>query len=72
MPCRYYKALCTLGQRNKDWKRGDGKRHIMQMKITGKQELAILTSDKKDFKTKGKKKNKEGHSMHPIKKHPNT
>ena len=42
------------------------------MKITGKQELAILTSDKKDFKTKGKKKNKEGHSMHPIKKHPNT
>ena len=44
----------------------------MQMKITGKQELAILMSDKKDFKTKGKNKNKEGHYMHPIKKHPNT
>ena len=38
----------------------------MQMKITGKQELAILMSDKIDFKAKGIKKTKEGPYMHPI------
>ena len=64
---------CALqGKEHTDWKRGDGKRRIMQMKITGKQELAILMSDKIDFKAKGIKKTKEGPYMHPIQEHPNT
>ena len=42
----------------------------MQMKITGKQELAILMSDKIDFKAKGIKKNKGGHYMHQYRNTP--
>ena len=40
------------------------------MKITGKQELAILLSDKIDFKAKNIKKNKGGHYMHQYRNAP--
>ena len=40
-----------------DWKWGDGKRYFTQMEMRRKQELAILVSDKIDFKTMPLKKN---------------
>ena len=47
-----YKRLTSDLGTHTDWKWGDGKRYSMQMEIKKKDGVAILTSDKTDFKIK--------------------
>ena len=56
----YKRPTSDLGTHT-DWKWGDGKRYSMQMEIKKKAGVAILISDKIDFKIKTITRDKEGH-----------
>ena len=58
----YRRPTSDLGTHT-DWKWGDGKRYFMQMesKDQKKSGVAILISEKIDFKIKNVAKDKEGH-----------
>ena len=56
-----YKRHTSKQGTHTDWKWRAGKRYLTQIETKRKQELAILISDKIDFKTKAVKRDKEGH-----------
>ena len=56
-----YKRSTSKQGTHTDWKWRAGKRYSTQIETKRKQELAILISDKIDFKTKAVKRDKEGH-----------
>ena len=56
-----YKRPTLKQETHTDWKWRAGKRHSTQIETQKKAGVAILTSDKIDFKTKVVKRDKEGH-----------
>ena len=56
-----YKRPTSNQGTHKDWKWRAGKRYSMQIETNKKAGVAILISDKIDFKTKALKRDKEGH-----------
>ena len=56
----YNRPTSDLGTHT-DWKLGDGKRYSMQIGNQKKAGVAILISDKIDFKVKDVTREKEGH-----------
>ena len=56
-----YKRPTSNQGTHKDWKWRAGKRYFMQIGDQKKAGVAILISDKIDFKTKAVKRDKEGH-----------
>ena len=57
----FYKRPTSKQGTHTDWKWRAGKRFSMQIETKKKAGVAILISDKIDFKTKAVKRDKEGH-----------
>ena len=58
---RYYERLISNLKTSVDWKWGDEEPYIIVMEITKVAGVAILITDKLDFKTKGVIRDEDGH-----------